>query len=90
MADIKIMVFRHSAFYSPLIAAIAQAEAEFFSDHSKQAVSRAIGAYQKSGTWSGDIAIPQDLYANAFNVFEHAGLITRRHPYDEVVVPPPI
>ncbi len=94
MTDIKIMVFRHSAFYTPLITAIAGGflakEADFFTDHSPQAVSRAIEAYQKSGTWDGDILIPKDLYDNALNVFEHAGLITRRHPYEEVVTSPPV
>ncbi|MCP4626480.1 MAG: ABC transporter substrate-binding protein [bacterium] len=68
---------------------IAVTEAEYFADHSPQAVSRAIDAYQKMGAWEGDIQIPADLYQNALNVFEHAGLITRRHPYDSVVVPPP-
>ncbi len=68
---------------------IAVTEAEYFADHSPQAVSRAIDAYQKMGAWEGDIHIPADLYQNALNVFEHAGLITRRHPYDSVVVPPP-
>lgn len=68
---------------------IAETVAEYFSDHSLQAVSRAIETYQKSGTWNGDIAIPHELYDNALNVFEHAGLITRRHPYEEVVAPPP-
>jgi NitT/TauT family transport system substrate-binding protein len=68
---------------------IADAEADYFADHSPEAVSRAIDTYQKSGTWGGDIQIQKDLYDNALNVFEHAGLITRRHPYENVVAPPP-
>lgn len=68
---------------------IAQAEADFFPDHSKEAVSRAITAYQRMGTWGGDISIPKDLYENALNVFEHSRLITQRHPFEKVVVPPP-
>ena len=68
---------------------VADTESEYFADHSPQAVSRAIDAYQKMGTWEGDIQIPVDLYENALNVFEHARLITRRHAYDKVVVPPP-
>ena len=66
---------------------IADTEADYFADHSLQAVSRAIEAYQKSGTWNGDILIPKDLYDNALDVFEHAGLITQRHPYESVVAP---
>jgi NitT/TauT family transport system substrate-binding protein len=68
---------------------IAAAQADYFSDHSPQALSRAIQTYQKSGTWDGGIRIPIDLYDNALDVFEHAGLISRRHPYESVVVPPP-
>ncbi len=68
---------------------IAGAEADYFADHSPEAVSRAIETYQKLGTWGGDIQIPNDLYDNALNVFEHAGLITQRHPYESVVAPPP-
>ena len=68
---------------------IAAAQAQYFSDHAPQALSRAIEMYQKSGTWDGDIRIPNDLYDNALDVFEHGGLISRRHPYERVVVPPP-
>lgn len=68
---------------------IAEAEADYFTDHSSKAVTRAIQAYQQMGTWQGDIQIPPELYENALNVFEHAKRITRRHPYDQVVVPPP-
>ena len=69
---------------------IAAAEAEYFADHSPEAVRWAIESYQKMGTWDGDIQIPKDLYENALNVFESAGLITRRHPYEKVVAPPPV
>jgi NitT/TauT family transport system substrate-binding protein len=68
---------------------IAAAEASYFSDHAPAAVARAIAAYQQMGTWDGDIQIPKDLYDNALNVFEHAGRISRRHPYEQVVAPPP-
>ena len=68
---------------------VAVAEAEYFADQSPQALGRAIAAYQKMGTWDGDIQIPSDLYENALDVFEHAKLISHRHPYESVVVPPP-
>jgi NitT/TauT family transport system substrate-binding protein len=68
---------------------IAETEAEYFANNSPGAVSRAVDAYQKMDTWAGDIKIPADLYKNALDVFEHAGLITRRHAYDSVVAPPP-
>ena len=68
---------------------IAEAEAPYFPDHDPAAVARAIESYQQMGTWDGDINIPEDLYDNALDVFEHAGRITRRHPYEQVVAPPP-
>jgi len=68
---------------------IVRAEADFFSAHAPEAVGRAIAAYQNIGTWQGSIQIPKDLYENALNVFEHAKLISRRHPYEDVVAPPP-
>ncbi|OEU78765.1 MAG: hypothetical protein BA865_06325 [Desulfobacterales bacterium S5133MH4] len=68
---------------------IARAESSFFPDHSAEAVAQAIRTYQQMGTWSGDIAIPKNLYENALNVFEHSRLISQRYPYEKVVVPPP-
>ena len=68
---------------------IAAVEADYFPDQAPKAVMRAIETYQQLGTWNGDIQIPKDLYDNALTVFEHGGLITRRHPYESVVVPPP-
>ncbi len=53
------------------------------------ALARTIAAYQRLGTWQGPLEIPRDAYETALDVFEHAGLITRRHPYEAVVVPPP-
>ena len=70
-------------------AEIAKAEASFFPDMAESAVSAAVGAYQKLGTWSGGIAIEKDLYESALDVFEHSGMVGSRHSYDEVVVAPP-
>jgi NitT/TauT family transport system substrate-binding protein len=52
-------------------------------------LARTIAAYQRLGTWQGPLEIPRDAYETALDVFEHAGLITRRHPYEAVIVPPP-
>ncbi len=68
---------------------IAAAEAKFFPDIDPAALTAAIAAYQKLGTWAGDIAIPTALYEKALDVFSHAKLVTRRHAYEQVVVPPP-
>ena len=49
----------------------------------------AIRYYQKLGCWAGDIEIDPAHYETALDVFAHSNLITRRHPYDKVVVAPP-
>lgn len=54
-----------------------------------EATAAAVGYYQKLGTWSGDIAVEPELYESALDVFAHSNLITKRHDYNQVVVPPP-
>jgi NitT/TauT family transport system substrate-binding protein len=49
----------------------------------------AIRAYQELGCWKVDPAIPVEQYERAAEVFLFSGGITRRHPFTEVVVPPP-
>jgi NitT/TauT family transport system substrate-binding protein len=68
---------------------IAAAERPFFPDTEEAALARAIAAYQTLGTWGGDVAIPRPLYETALDVFSHGKLITKRHAYETVVVPPP-
>jgi NitT/TauT family transport system substrate-binding protein len=68
---------------------IAAAERPFFPGIEEPALVRAIAAYQALGTWAGEIAIPEAWYEKALDVFLHSKLITRRHPYEAVVVAPP-
>ena len=70
--------------------AIARAEAPFFPDLDEAVLARTIEAYQRLGPWQGGLEIPHAAYEVALDVFLHSGLITRRHPYDAVVVPPPV
>ena len=70
-------------------AAIAQAEQSFFPDIAPDALIAAIRCYQKLGCWAGDIEIDPAHYETALDVFAHSRLITRRHPYEKVVVAPP-
>ena len=53
------------------------------------ALAAAVSRYQTLGCWDGGVAIPRDLYEQALEVFLHAGLITRRWAYEEVVAAPP-
>lgn len=68
---------------------VAKAEESFFPDIAVEATAAAVDYYQRLGTWSGDIAVEPDLYDSALDVFAHSNLITKRHAYSYVVVPPP-
>lgn len=68
---------------------VARAEESFFPDMAVEATAAAVGYYQKLGTWSGDITVEPELYESALDVFAHSNLITKRHAYNDVVVPPP-
>ncbi len=70
-------------------AEIARTEARFFPDMAESAIASAVGFYQELGTWSGGIEIEPELYDAALDVFEYSGLVGSRHPYDDVVAPPP-
>lgn len=68
---------------------VAAAQQAFFPEIAPAALERAIAAYQSLDTWGGDMAIAPSLYETALDVFGHAKLISQRHPYQRVVVPPP-
>jgi NitT/TauT family transport system substrate-binding protein len=68
---------------------IARVEAPYFEGIDPQVLERTIAYYQKLGNWAPSPAIPREPYEVALDVFAHSGLITRRHPYDAVIVAPP-
>ena len=65
-------------------AEVAQKEAAFFPGIAVEVLAAAIRSYQALGCWDGGVEIPRDLYEQSLTVFEAAGEIKRRHPYDEV------
>jgi NitT/TauT family transport system substrate-binding protein len=68
---------------------IADREAALFPTIDREALSKSIARYQKLGCWEGDLEITRELYEQALDVFLHSEAISARHPYDDVVVPPP-
>ena len=48
-----------------------------------------ITAYQQLGCWTPHVEITRTAFEVTLDVFEHARLITKRHRYEDVVVPPP-
>jgi NitT/TauT family transport system substrate-binding protein len=68
---------------------IAKVEGPYFEGIDTDVLERTIGFYQQLGNWASSPEIPRDAYEVTLDVFAHSGLITKRHPYDAVVVPPP-
>lgn len=63
--------------------------AGFFSDIDRGVLADTIRAYQGLGCWKPDPGISRTSYDSLLEVFLHSGAITRRHPYEAAVVPPP-
>jgi NitT/TauT family transport system substrate-binding protein len=70
-------------------AEIAKAEQSFFPDVDEHVLTQTIAYYQQLGCWNLPVTISRETYEAALDVFLHARLITQRHPYEHVVVPPP-
>lgn len=70
-------------------AEIARAEQEFFPEVDQRVLTTTIAYYQQLGCWNPPMTISRATYEVALDVFMHSRLITRRHPYEQVVVPPP-
>ena len=70
-------------------AEIARAEAPFFPGIDIDVLAATIAAYQKLGNWSPHVAITRPAFEATLDIFQHAGLITKRHRYEDVVAPPP-
>jgi NitT/TauT family transport system substrate-binding protein len=68
---------------------IADKEARFFPGIDRDVLAATISRYQALGNWQGDPAISRELYEQSLTVFLHSKAISRRHPYGDVVVPPP-
>jgi NitT/TauT family transport system substrate-binding protein len=70
-------------------AEIAKIEDGYFAGIGQPALTTTIEAYQKLGNWHPSVEISRESYEAALDVFAHRGAITKRHPYAQVVSPPP-
>jgi NitT/TauT family transport system substrate-binding protein len=68
---------------------IARVEGPYFEGIDLDVLERTIAFYQGLGNWARTPEVPRDAYDVTLDVFAHSGLISNRHPYDAVVVPPP-
>ncbi len=91
MAGAFIRAYRKARAYvnETPAAEIAAAEAPFFPEIDPAVLTETIAFYQGLGCWAPEVEIGRDAFEVTVDVFLHAGLITRRHPYDAVVAPPP-
>jgi NitT/TauT family transport system substrate-binding protein len=65
---------------------VAEAEASFFPEIDRAVLTSTIGTYQKLGCWTPHVEITRPAFEAALDVFQLAGLITKRHCYEDVVV----
>lgn len=70
-------------------AEVAKAEAAFFPDIDPAVLTATIATYQKLGNWTPHVDITRPAFAATLDIFQHAGLISKRHAYEDVVAAPP-
>ena len=70
-------------------AKVAEAEAAFFPGIDRAVLTSTIATYQTLGCWTPHVEITRPAFETALDVFQHAGLIGRRHRYEDVVASPP-
>jgi NitT/TauT family transport system substrate-binding protein len=68
---------------------IAEVEASFFPNIHRDVLTQTIATYQRLGCWTPHVEITRPAFEVTLDVFQHAGLITRRHKYDDVIAQPP-
>jgi NitT/TauT family transport system substrate-binding protein len=70
-------------------AEVAKAEASFFPGIDPGVLARTIATYQTLGNWSPHVEITRPAWEATVDIFMHAGLIKRRHRYEDVIASPP-
>jgi NitT/TauT family transport system substrate-binding protein len=68
---------------------VANAEASFFPDVDRVALAKTIATYQALGNWTPHVEITRPAWEATVDIFLHAGLIRKRHRYEDVIAPPP-
>ena len=70
-------------------AKVAETESAFFPEIDRAVLTSTIAYYQKLGCWTPHVEITRPALEVALDVFQHSGLITKRHRYEDVVAAPP-
>jgi NitT/TauT family transport system substrate-binding protein len=70
-------------------ARVAEVEAPFFPEIDRTVLATTLAAYQKLGCWTPHVEITRPAFERTLDVFAYSQLISKRHRYEHVVVPPP-
>ena len=70
-------------------AQVAEVEAAFFPNIHRDVLAQTIATYQKLGCWTSHVEITRPAFEVTLDVFEYAGLISKRHRYEDVIAQPP-
>jgi NitT/TauT family transport system substrate-binding protein len=70
-------------------AEVARIEAPFFPSIDVEVLTKTIAAYQKLGNWTPHVEITKPAWEATNEIFLHSKLISRRHRYEDAIVPPP-
>ena len=70
-------------------AKVAEVEAAFFPGIHRDVLTQTIATYQKLGCWTPHVEITRPAFEVTLDVFQRAGLITKRHKYEDVIAQPP-
>jgi len=87
MAKAFIRAYRKTRAYmnATPAAVIAKAEKPYFPDTGEDVLADCIATYQKLGCWTPHVEITRPAFEATLDIFQHAGQITKRHAYEDVV-----
>lgn len=91
MAKAFMRAYRKTRIYmneSPA-AEIARAEKPYFKNTDEKVLADCIATYQKLGTWTPHVEITKAAYEKTLDIFEYAGQLKKRYPYEMVCSSPP-
>jgi NitT/TauT family transport system substrate-binding protein len=70
-------------------AKVAEVEASFFPNIHREVLTQTIATYQRLGCWTPHVEITRPAFEVTLDVFQYAGLISKRHKYEDVIAQPP-
>ena len=70
-------------------AKVTEVQASFFPGIHRDVLTQTIATYQKLGCWTPHVEITRPAFEVTLDVFQYAGLITKRHKYEDVIAQPP-